>query len=132
MGKTPVKMSSSEDYQKIIRFIHLHGGGVNRLGVSICMGVPFGTSSRIISELVNEGYLRPAPLPRHVISRASINYELFRINTADKGKHLNWNYGSAPVGRARVYMHSMRWVEFMQRYDRFLRTGKDPGRRYRG
>jgi len=127
--KTPVKLSPTEDYRAVIRYIHLHTD-VDRLGLGFSTGLPFGTCSRIVSTLVNEGYLAKVGA-RMCYDHSLVNFELFKIDTPDKGHHLNWNYGSALRGRATSYVKSIYWYQFMKRYDRFLKTGKDPGRRYR-
>ena len=128
--KTPVKLSKTEPYRAVVRYLHLHKT-IDRLGLGFVLGQPFGSVSRVISTLCNEGYLERNP-PRMVYSRAFMNYEVFCVDTDDKGHHLNWNYGTSPQGRATVYQKTDRWGQFMRRYDRFLKTGKDPGRNYRG
>lgn len=130
--KTPVKLSGTDDYKAVIRYIHLHTD-VDRLGLSFVTGLPFGTVSRIISTLANEGYLAKHIGARMVYDRRYVDHELFMIDTPDKGRHLNWNYGNAQRrGRATGYTKSIYWDQFMKRYSRFLKTGKDPGRNYRG
>lgn len=128
MGKTPVHLSAGDDYKAVIRHIHVLPH-FDRLQLALLINIPYGTASRIVTELFNEGYIEK--LYHHwekkkVYEKREWNKGLPRKNAEMrvKGK-INWAYTDKDVARQQMYRCSSKWSEFLKRWNHFLKTGED-------
>lgn len=128
MGKTPVHLSASDDYRAVVRHIHVLPH-FDRLQLALLINIPYGTVSRIITELFNEGYIerlyhlwnkKPVYEKREWSKKLPQSNGDMRV----KGK-INWAYTDKDVARQQVYCCSSRWNEFLQRWNHFLKKGED-------
>ena len=108
-----VHMQNSEQYQAVIRAIHVLPQ-VDRLGLSLILGMPFGTVSRIISELLNEKYLRVVALAGYY-DRKNFKGKIFQYD----GKQL-WNYGKSQTSKSVCLAKTRQWGKFMKKYEEYL------------
>lgn len=128
MGSTPVHLSSSDDYKAVIRHVHVMAI-FDRLQLALLINIPYGTVSRILTELFNEGYIervyhmwnRKKVYEKRAWSRAlpSANNEM-RV----KGK-VNWAYTDSTSARQQTYSVTPKWSQFLKRWNHFLKTGED-------
>jgi hypothetical protein len=97
------------------------------------INAPYGTVSRIVAELANEGYIEK--LYHQATQRGKKIYEkqewhqaVPRLNSEMrvKGK-INWCYSDSPVSRQQIYITTDRWKSLIQRWNTFLAKGIDPG-----
>lgn len=112
---TRVHMSSNEDYKAVIRFIHLMPQ-FNRIEIAAIFKIPFGTVSRILAELTNEGFIEKT-------EEQTMYSEMWIKRNRDLFDH-RMNYGSGKSGqRASVIcIKSKTWPVFLSRWNTFLRT----------
>lgn len=128
MGSTPVHLSNSDDYKAVIRHIHVMTI-FDRTQLALLINIPYGTVSRIMTELSNEGYIekvyhlweRKKVYEKREWSKAlpQANHEM-RV----KGK-INWAYTDSNVARQQTYSVSAKWGQFLKRWNHFLKTGED-------
>jgi hypothetical protein len=121
--KTHVHLQDSEDYRLVVRMVHVLPT-VDRLGIGLVTGVPFGTVSRIISELDTDGYITSpgsqVDLRLRYEAADTKPYKLFEVTTKNGTRH-NWNYGNCERSTSTIYGKTDKWPLFMRAYDRFLR-----------
>ena len=116
-GATPVHMSASPEYRAIVRAIHTLDK-VDRLGLAFLTGIPYGSASRIISELCNEGYLTAITEYKETHTRSRFRYPMF---TWGAGKKYIWTYSHANESSSQIYVRSVTWPWFMSTYEKFLK-----------
>jgi hypothetical protein len=115
---TPVHFSEGDTYRRVVNYLQVHHT-FNRIQIAIATGVKFGTVSRILAEMANEGYLEHTGW--------GIKYgRQTRLSSRDLWDK-DINYGTGPNPLAAIY----RWkpeqlASFFHRYAVYRDTGQDP------
>jgi hypothetical protein len=112
-GSTPLRFSGTNTESPIIR--HMQALPVfDRTLLTIMTLRAYGTVSRIVSELFNEGYLEEVKDAGKPV-KAEYNQAALRRNPDLKGVKLNYGKGKNIIKSAQ-YRKSSRWSELMTRW----------------
>ena len=128
MGATPLRLSASADFRAVIRCIHVMSH-FDRLGLALILNIPYGTTSRILTTLHNEGYIEKLYHTwesKKVFEKKGYSKGLPEANhdMCLKGK-TNWAYTKKRVAHQQMYRVSSKWSEFLKRWNHFLAKGED-------
>lgn len=113
-GKTPVHLSYSTSYRNIIRTIHMLDQ-FDRIQVAAIHKVPFGTASRVFSELENERYIKSIRNNRYYIPSH------LRRNEDLKDHRFNYSNSANGMIKSVICVKTERWDHFVKRWSRFLK-----------
>jgi hypothetical protein len=112
---TRIHMSSSEDYKAVIRAIHMLPR-FDRILLSALYKIPFGTVSRILAELSNEGFVRKT-------QENAVYSEMWLKRNRDlMGHRMNYGTGGSGQRASVVCIKSQSWPVFLTRWNTFQRT----------
>lgn len=121
MGNSPLVFSDAEYFKGTIRAIQALNL-FDRVTIAVILKVPFGSVSRVISQLENEGYIVPA-------SHKSFSWKMVRQNPDLNGFRLNYSKkdGKVPTSgelTSVTYHKSGTWDDLMKRWSHFLKSRK--------
>ena len=112
-GKTPVHFSSADYYKFTVRAIQLLPV-FDRLQIAALGKVSYGSVSRIISEMCNEGYLEVAG------TKSSYNISKLKNNADFNG--YTFSYSNSNVRSPTQYRKTKLFSKFVSRWSSFLRN----------
>jgi hypothetical protein len=126
MGKTSIHMSYSPYYRRIIRAMHIMRA-FDRTLISLLYKIPYGSVSRVFSELENENYIQKlhvGDLPGQRIFGKS-KYSSKQIKLNDDLKKCKLNYGSHNEPTSIMYEKTPLWEShWLERWNDFLAGGE--------
>lgn len=119
-GLEPVRLSLTKDYRALVKALQVLPE-FDRIGLAVLVDAPFGTVSRVLSELENENYIEPTG-NKVVYTRADL------VSNPDLQEHrLNYASGKKPTASSVSYRKSGKWPLFIKRWADFLQlTGNAP------
>lgn len=129
MGATPLRLSASADFRAVIRHVHVMSL-FDRLGLALTINIPYGTVSRILTMLCNEGYIEKV---FHLWDKKKIYEKKGYSKALPEANHdmrvngrVNWSYTDKRVVHQQLYRATEKWrEEFIPRWNHFLEKGED-------
>ena len=112
VGKTPLRLSGSDPESKIVRAMQVLPV-FDRTQLTVIAAEPYGSVSRVLAQLKNEGYVEEV-LDAEEKIRSSYNQASLKRNPDLKGVKLNYGKGNNLIA-AQQYKKSQKWTEFMTR-----------------
>ena len=110
--KTPLHIHVSSQWRMLVRSLQVLPV-FDRIQLGVITGIPFGSVSRIVSELENEGYIEPVLQSGKPVKAVYSDGQLKR-NPDLRGKTLN--YGKGNERGARQYTKAKSFSEFITRW----------------
>jgi DNA-binding PadR family transcriptional regulator len=128
MGATPLRLSASANFRAVIRHVHMMSH-FDRLGLALMINIPYGTVSRILTMLYNEGYIEKV---YHLWNKKKIYEKQGYSKGLPEANHdmrvngkTNWSYTDKDTAHQQLYRVSPKWDEFLRRWNHFLEKGED-------
>lgn len=126
-------LHNTEEFRALIRLLSIFPI-FDRLGLALALRQPFGTVSRVISELENEGYILPIDQTVTYFVKDYIDSPDFYYTDRGGRKRMIWHYTSSkakapdPIPKrgakatSLCYVRSEKWRrEFVDRWNLFIK-----------